>query len=385
MTTNRGPLAGIKVVELAGLGPAPFAAMLLADMGADVLRVERAERVEPGAAERTSWDLLNRGRRNVGIDLKQPAGVSTVLALVRQADVLIEGFRPGVMERLGLGPEPCLAHNPRLVYGRMTGFGQDGPLAQAAGHDINYIALSGALEPIGRAGQPPTPPLNLLGDFGGGAMFLVAGLLAALIERQTSQRGQVVDAAMIDGSALLCTMLHAFQRVGEMAAPRGENVLDSGAPFYDVYATRDAKYVAIGPIEPQFYAELVRRVGFEGDPRFAAQMDRDSWPAMRDALTERFAEKTRAEWCDLLEGGGCCFAPVLSPSEAPAHPHNTARRVFVEHAGALVPAPAPRFSRTPAALGSAPSEPGAHTDEGLAAWGIAADEIAALRSQGAVR
>ncbi|MET0287103.1 MAG: CaiB/BaiF CoA-transferase family protein [Polyangiales bacterium] len=380
--TGRGPLAGIKVIELAGLGPAPFAAMLLADMGADVLRVERAQLVRPELKEHVSWDLLNRGRRSVGIDLKQPAGVATVLQLVERADVLIEGFRPGVMERLGLGPDACLARNQRLVYGRMTGFGQSGPLAQAAGHDINYIALSGALEPLGRAGNAPTPPLNLVGDFGGGSMFLVAGVLAALVERASSQRGQVVDAAMIDGSALLCTMLRAFRRVGEMAATRGENLLDSGAPFYDVYATRDGKYVAVGALEPQFFAELVLRLGFEGDARFGAQMDRASWPAMRAALSARFLEKTRDEWAS-LEGGGACFTPVLSPEEAPTHPHNAERSVFVEHAGALVPAPAPRFSRTPSVLGAAPAEAGAHTDEALAAWGI--EGLAELRQRGVIR
>ncbi len=379
---ERGPLAGIKVVELAGLGPAPFAAMVLADMGADVLRVERAEQVDPSA--HGSWDLLNRGRRSVGVNLKHPEGVAAVLSLVERADILIEGFRPGVMERLGLGPDVCDARNPRLIYGRMTGFGQSGPLAQAAGHDINYIALSGALEPIGRVGQPPTPPLNLLGDFGGGAMFLVAGVLAALVERATSQRGQVVDAAMIDGSALLCTMLHTHRRIGVMNAPRGENLLDTGAPFYDVYATRDGKYVAVGAIEPQFFAELVKRLGFDGDPRFAAQMDRSTWPAMRDALRTRFAERTRDDWQE-LEGGGSCFSPVLGPDEAHAHPHNAARNVFVEHAGGLVPGPAPRFSRTPASLGSAAPAPGAHTNEALAAWGVSAEAIAQLRDKGAIR
>jgi alpha-methylacyl-CoA racemase len=370
-----GPLRGLKVLEIVALGPAPFASMLLADMGAEVLRIERKNSLP---SSYPSWDLLDRGKTSLRVELKRPAGVTAVLRMVEQADVLIEGFRPGVMERLGLGPDVCLARNPRLIYGRMTGFGQTGPLAQAAGHDINYIALSGALEPLGRAGNKPTPPLNLLGDFGGGAMFLVAGVLAALFERSQSQRGQVVDAAMVDGSALLCTMLFAFKQSGMWSGGRGGNLVDTGAPFYDVYETRDGKYVSVGALEPQFYRELVTRLGFAEDARFAAQLDARSWPAMREGLRERFLEKTRAEWVSLLQGTDTCFAPVLSPDEAHAHAHNAARDVFVEHAGARVPGAAPRFSRTPASLGAAP------TPASLHAWGFAEADVEALREAGAI-
>ncbi|HET6146590.1 MAG TPA: CaiB/BaiF CoA-transferase family protein [Polyangia bacterium] len=382
-TAPRGALASIRVIELAGLGAAPFAAMMLADMGADVIRIDRKSPV-PGDEAARSSDLLNRGRRSVGVELKNPAGVGLVLRLAEGADVLIEGFRPGVMERLGLGPEACLARNPRLVYGRMTGFGQTGPLAQAAGHDIDYIALSGALEPLGRAGDRPVPPMNLLGDFGGGAMFLVAGVLAALVERATSQRGQVVDAAMVDGSALLCTMLHDFRQRGLWNAGRGGNLLDTGAPFYEVYETQDNKFVAIGALEPHFYRELLERMGLREDPRFSAQMDQRRWPAMKLAFAEIFAQKTRAQWQALLEGGDSCFAPVLSPDEAALHPHNQARGTFAEIAGRGVPAPAPRFSRTPSSLASPPPQVGAHPDEALRAWGCADSEILALREAQAI-
>jgi alpha-methylacyl-CoA racemase len=377
---RKGPLTGLKIVELAGLGPAPFAAMMLADMGADVLRIERASQVPAKPGEQSSWDLLNRSRRSVGIDLKQARGAQLVLELVGQADALIEGFRPGVMERLGLGPEPCLARNPRLVYGRMTGYGQTGPLAEAAGHDIDYIALAGALEPIGRAGDKPLPPLNLLGDFGGGGMLLVCGVLAALLERGQSQRGQVIDAAMVDGSALLCTMLHAFRQLGMWSGARGENLLDTGAPFYEVYATRDQRYVAVGALEPAFYAELLERLGLCDDARFSVQLDKAQWPAMRAVLSERFAQKTRDEWVLLFEGSDACVAPVLSPAEAPDHPHNRARQTFVHAYGALHPAPAPRFSRTPSVIQGAPPLPGAHTDTALAEWGVSAAEREALRA-----
>jgi alpha-methylacyl-CoA racemase len=385
MTTVRsGPLAGIKVVELAGLGPAPFAAMILADMGADVLRIERPTRRALSTPPAPSWDLLNRSRRSVAVDLKQPSGVALVLRLAAQADALIEGFRPGVMERLGLGPDACCARNPRLVYARMTGFGQTGPLAERAGHDIDYIALAGALEPIGRSGEKPVPPLNLLGDFGGGGMLLVCGVLAALVERASSGRGQVVDAAMVDGAAQLCTMLHAFRNAGMWSGARGENLLDTGAPFYEVYETADRAFVAIGALEPEFYAELLAKLGLSDDARFAGQMDRSRWPAMRAALDERFKQKTRAEWCELFANSDACFAPVLAPGEAANHPHNVARGTFQEAFGALQPAPAPRFSRTPSAIQSPPALPGADTERALGDWGFSPAEIAALRSGRAI-
>src|SRR5688572_25561307 len=371
-----GPLAGIKIVEIAAIGPAPFCSMMLADLGAQIVRIERAS-AKP--SEPAPPDPLLRNRRSIALDLKNAAAVEVVLKLVEGADVLIEGFRPGVMERLGLGPEPCLARNPRLVYGRMTGYGQSGPLAQAAGHDIDYIALSGALEPIGRAGDKPLPPLNLVGDFGGGGMLLVTGVLAALLERGRSGLGQVVDAAMVDGSALLCTMLHAFRQLGMWSGARGENLLDTGAPFYEVYETRDAKFVAVGALEPAFYAELLAKLGLTRDPRFQAQMDKAQWPAMRAALSACFAERTRDEWSAVFEGSDACVAPVLSPLEAPAHPHNHARHTFIEAHGALHPAPAPRFSRTPAAIQGAPPLPGAHTDEALVDWGVGMGELEALR------
>ena len=377
-----GPLSGIKIIELAGIGPGPFAAMLLADMGADVIRVDRAGAVRPGASG-PSWDLLNRGRRSIGVDLKSADGAEAVLRLVEQADVLIEGFRPGVTERLGLGPDACLARNPKLVYGHMTGWGQDGPYSQAAGHDINYIALAGALHPIGRAGQAPVPPLNLVGDFGGGAMFLVVGLLAALIEARHSGQGQVVDAAMVDGAAVLMTMFHGLRATGLWAEERGTNMLDTGAHFYDTYECADGRYVSIGSIEPQFYAELRRLAGLD-DAAFDAQMDASAWPELKARVAEVFKTKTRDEWCALMEHTDVCFAPVLSLSEAPTHPHNVARGTFVEVAGVVQPAPAPRFSRTPGEVSRPPAYPGAHTDEALADWGFAADEIAKLREAGAV-
>ena len=381
--TRTGPLTGIKIVELAGLGPAPFAAMMLADMGADVLRIERRSTVKPGRSG-ASWDLLNRSRRSVGVDLKHARGIELVMRLVAQADVLIEGFRPGVMERLGLGPDACFARNARLVYGRMTGYGQTGPLADRAGHDIDYIAIAGALEPIGRAGERPVPPLNLLGDFGGGGMLLVSGVLAALVERATSGRGQVVDAAMIDGAALLCTMLHAFRQANMWNGARGENLLDTGAPFYDVYETRDHAFIAIGALEPPFYAELLDKLELTQDPRFAVQLDASQWPEMRAVLRELFLQKTREEWCAVFEGSDACFAPVLRPGEAADHPHNAARRTFQHYAGALHPSPAPRFSRTPAAIQGEPALPGAHTDAALDDWGFTRAELDALRSEAAI-
>lgn len=382
-----GPLAGVRVVEIAGIGPGPFAAMMLADLGAEVVRVDRLPRGGVRPADGPSLDLLNRGRRSVAVDLKHPRGVETVLRLVERADALIEGFRPGVMERLGLGPDVCLERNPRLVYGRMTGFGQDGPLAHAAGHDINYIALAGALYSIGRAGEPPVPPLNLVGDFGGGGLMLAFGIVCALVERQSSGRGQVVDAAMVDGAAVLMTIFHGMRMMGFWKEEeRGANLLDTGAPFYEVYETSDGKYVCVGSIEPQFYAELIRRLGLEGE-ELPRQNDRSQWPAMKERFAKLFRTRTREEWCRLLEGTDVCFAPVLSMSETMHHPHNRARGTFVPVEGVeggFQAAPAPRFSRTPPHLSRPSPHPGQHSAEALSDWGFAAEEIESLRESGAV-
>lgn len=377
-----GPLAGIRVIEIAGIGPGPFCAMLLADMGADVLRIDRTADSDLGLPRDPRFDLLNRGRRSVALNLKKPEGVATALRLIGQADALIEGFRPGVMERLGLGPDVCLGRNPKLVYGRMTGWGQDGPLAEAAGHDINYIALTGALHAIGRVGGPPVPPLNLVGDFGGGALYLAFGIGCALVEARQSGQGQVVDAAMTDGAASLMTMFYGFRAQGLWQDVRGANLLDSGAPWYDVYETKDAKYVAIGSIEGRFYAELIRRLGLEGEA-LPKQYDLKRWPELRARFAARFREKTRDEWCAAMEGSDVCFAPVLTLEEAPKHPHNAARGTFVEVDGIVQPAPAPRFSRTSGAIAGPPPKPGEHTDRGLADWGFTAAEIAALKAAGA--
>jgi alpha-methylacyl-CoA racemase len=382
--TASGPLTGIRVVEVAGIGPAPFAAMVLADMGAEIIRVDRAERVQ-GVPSSPSLALWDRSRRSIGVDLKHPDGVATVLRLIEGADAFIEGFRPGVAERLGLGPDVCLARNRRLIYGRMTGWGQEGPYASTAGHDINYIALSGSLHPLGRRGQAPTPPINLLGDFGGGGMLLALGICAALVEAGRSGQGQVVDAAMVDGSAQLALMIHAMRAMGAWQDERGSNSLDTGAHFYDVYETADHEYVSVGSIEPQFYAELMRLTGLEGDAGFAAQMDHAAWPELKERIAAVFAQKTRAEWCELMEGTDVCFAPVLSMAEAPAHPHNAARQTFTSVAGVVQPAPAPRFSRTPSAIQRPASWPGEHTDEALADWGFDAEELATLRKAGAIR
>jgi alpha-methylacyl-CoA racemase len=384
VSTTSGPLSGVKIVELAGIGPGPFASMLLADMGADVLRIDRAGAVRPDSTDSRTGDALARSRRSVGVDLKHPEGVATVLRLVEQADALVEGFRPGVMERLGLGPDDCMARNPRLVYGRMTGWGQDGPYAAWAGHDLNYIALAGALDPIGRRGQPPTPPLNLVGDFGGGAMFLVFGIACALFEAARSGQGQIVDTAMVDGAAYLTTMFFSMRSMGLWTDERGTNLLDSGAHFYDVYECADGKFVSIGSIEPQFYAELLRLSGLGDQPDLAKQMDRSQWPAMKERLVTIFRTKTRDEWCALMEHTDVCFAPVLSLTEAPDHPHNVARGTFVDVEGVKQPAPAPRFSRTPGAVQRPPARPGQHTDEALTELGFSTDEVAKLRAAGAV-
>ncbi len=378
-----GPLAGITVIELAGIGPGPFCGMMLADMGADVIRVDRAQSVQGGDPERPPADLLARGRRSVGVDLKSPDGVEVVLSLVERADALIEGFRPGVTERLGLGPDECLARNPRLVYGRMTGWGQDGPYASTAGHDINYISLAGALDPIGRRGEAPVPPLNLVGDFGGGGLLLAFGIVAGLLEARGSGQGQVIDAAMVDGAAALMTMTHSMRAMGIWNDERGTNMLDTGAHFYDVYETADGGYVSIGSIEPQFYAELLRLTGLEGE-ELPWQHDRAQWPALKERLAAIFRTRTRAEWCEIMEGTDVCFAPVLSIPEAVEHPHNVHRGTFVEVAGIPQPGPAPRFSRTQAAIARPPAHAGQHTDEILAAAGFDADRIAKLRETGAV-
>ena len=377
-----GPLSGIKIIELAGIGPSPYACMLLADAGADILRFERTSgaMVPEGMP---NWDLLNRSRRSVGIDLKNPDAVSLLLELVAAADVVIEGFRPGVAERLGVGPEACLAANPAVVYGRMTGWGQDGVLADRAGHDINYIAISGALWPMGRSGDIPVPPLNLVGDFGGGGMMLAFGVTSALLSARTTGVGQVVDAAMTDGSASLMTMVHAFKTAGLWEEERGANMLDTGAHFYEVYETKDAKFMSVGAIERKFYAELMAGLGL--DPTdFPDQMDRSGWADMKRVFAERFATKTRDEWTAIFEGVDACTLPVLSPFEAPDHPHNVARGTFVEVAGVVQPGPAPRFSATPSEISKPPSNAGADTDEALASWGVPADRIAELRAVGAV-
>src|SRR5262245_22466206 len=378
-----GPLAGITVIELAGIGPGPFCGMMLADLGADVIRVDRAQSVQGGDPERPPADLLARGRRSIGVDLKSPDGVEVVLSLVERADALIEGFRPGVTERLGLGPDDCLARNPRLVYGRMTGWGQDGPYASTAGHDINYISLAGALDPIGRRGEAPVPPLNLVGDFGGGGLLLAFGIVAGLLEARTSGQGQVIDAAMVDGAAALMTMTHSLRAMGIWNDERGTNMLDTGAHFYDVYETADGSYVSIGSIEPQFYAELLRLTGLEGED-LPWQHDRAQWPALKERMAGIFRTKTRDEWCEIMEGTDVCFAPVLTIPEAVAHPHNVHRGTFVEVAGIPQPGPAPRFSRTEAAIARPPAHAGQHTDEILAGAGFDADRIAKLRETGAV-
>jgi alpha-methylacyl-CoA racemase len=381
-----GPLTGYRIIEIAGIGPGPFAAMMLADMGAEVIRVERAQAVRGPAPDTPGFDVLTRGRRNIALDLKHPDGVEALLRLVESADALLEGFRPGVMERLGVGPDVCLERNPRLVFGRMTGWGQDGPYAHAAGHDINYIALAGALAHFGRAGEAPTPPLNMVGDFGGGGMFLAYGIVCALLEAQRSGAGQVVDAAMVDGTAVLMSMFWGFSTIGLFDENRrGENLLDTGAHFYDVYRCADGEYVSIGSIEPQFYAELLRLTGLDDDPDFAVQNDKASWPRQKERLAEVFAAKTRDEWCALMEATDVCFAPVLRMSEAVAHPHNVARETFIEIAGATQAAPAPRFSRSVPELPTPPAHPGQHTRSVLSDWGFAADEIDALVAAGAAR
>jgi alpha-methylacyl-CoA racemase len=363
-----GTLNGLKVIEIAGIGPAPFCAMMLADMGADVIRIERANAPPSGFEMPADCEFLNRSRRSVTLDLKTPDGVARLKQLIARADMLLEGYRPGAMERLGLGPEDCWHINPKLIYGRMTGFGQTGPLAAAAGHDINYIALSGALAATGPREGLPVPPLNLVGDFGGGGMLLAVGLLAAYIEAQKSGKGQVVDAAMVDGATLLMTGNYAFRAAGYWKDERGANLVDGGAPWYSVYATADGRHVALGAIEPRFYQHFLERAGVDASS-LPAQHDEARWPELRAALTQLFAQRTLAEWCALLEGSDACFAPVLEMRDAPTHPHMRAREVFTEAGGRLQPAPAPRFSRTPSAVHRPPPTPGQHTEEVLREWG----------------
>ncbi len=374
-----GPLDGVRVIEIAGIGPGPFCAMMLSDMGADVIRIDR----KSVAGQGTKHNVLNRGRRSIAIDLKKPAGVEAILKMVEKTDVLMEGFRPGVMERLGLGPEPCQERNPRLVYGRMTGWGQDGPMALAAGHDINYIALTGALHSIGRPGQNPVPPLNLVGDFGGGGMLLAFGIVCALLEAKQSGEGQVVDAAMTDGSAALMAAIYGLKSMGVWNDKKGTNLLDSGSHFYDTYECADGKWISLGSIEPKFYALLREKADLDGD-LFEDQMNRDTWPAKKEKLAEIVQEKTRQEWCDLMEGSDVCFAPVLDLEEAPAHPHNQARQTFVELDGVQQPNAAPRFSRTPGGIQGPPPVAGEHSEEALADWGLSAAEIQDLKEAEAI-
>jgi alpha-methylacyl-CoA racemase len=378
-----GPLQGVRVVEFAGIGPGPMCAMLLADMGATVLRIDRAEDVDLGQRRPIKHNLLLRNRKAIRTDLKRPDAVALALRLVSCADALIEGFRPGVMERLGLGPDICLERNPRLVYGRMTGWGQDGPLAPAAGHDLNYIALAGALGAIGRYGAPPTPPLNLVGDYGGGALYLAMGVLAAIINARTTGEGQVVDAAMVDGTASLMTSAYGMHAAGLTRPERGTNATDSGSYFYDVYRCADGEWVSVAPIEGRFHAELLQRLGI--DPgEIGDQHDRDNWPRARAILAARFAARTRAQWCAALEGTDVCFAPVLSLDEAPRHPHLAARGTFIEVDGVTQPAPAPRFSHTAAATPSSPQQTmGSPVEAALDGW-IEPDDIERLKRAGTV-
>lgn len=378
-----GPLQGVTIIELAGIGPGPFCAMMLSDMGADVVRVDRAGAVRGGDPNVPPVDVLGRGRRSIGLDLKSPDGVEALMRLVEKADGLTEGFRPGVTERLGIGPDDCMARNSKLVYGRMTGWGQTGPYALTAGHDINYIALAGALEPIGRRGEAPVPPLNLVGDFGGGGMYLAFGMVCAILEARSSGQGQVVDAAMVDGAASLMGFFHGFRAMGVWNDDRGTNMLDTGAPYYDVYETSDAKFVSIGSIEPQFYAELREKLGLD-DAKWDAQQTRVDWPDRKADLAEIFKTKTRDEWCEIIEGSDVCFAPVLSIEEAPKHPHNVARGTFTDVAGVTQPGPAPRFSRTEAKIPRPAAHAGQHSDELLAEFGFDDSEIASLRDSGAV-
>ena len=379
-----GPLQGITIIEIAGIGPGPFAAMSLADQGADVIRVERPGGSMFTAAHNPKLDFLNRGKRCISINLKEPEGVETVLSLLEKADALLEGNRPGVMERLGLGPEICLARNPALVYGRMTGWGQEGPMAQEAGHDINYVALSGALHAIGRAGEKPAIPLNLVGDFGGGGLMLAYGMVCALLEAKNSGRGQVVDAAMIDGASTLMASTFAANQVGFWTDERGTNLLDGGSHFYDVYETADGKYISLGSIEPQFYAALLEKLGDDAT-YFENQFDMENWPAMKDRMAAIILGKTRDEWDEVLSGADICYAPVLSMSEVRHHPHHQARGTFLDDGEVWQPAPAPRFSRTPGEIRGCAAAIGEHSEDILREFGFSDDEIARKLESGAVQ
>ncbi|MGB1400513.1 MAG: CaiB/BaiF CoA transferase family protein [Pseudohongiellaceae bacterium] len=374
-----GPLTGIRVVEMAGIGPGPFTAMMLSDLGAEVIRVDRLS--HKGTGHRAN--VLNRGRKSIAVDLKNPRGVETTLRLIEQADVVLEGFRPGVMERLGLGPEECLSVNPRLIFGRMTGWGQTGPLSQTAGHDINYISIAGALGAMGYADRPPAPPLNLVGDFGGGAMYLLTGILAALVERATSGQGQIIDAAMTDGTASLLSPFFGLMAMNMWTTDRFSNRLDGGAFYYGSYECSDGKYISIGSLEPQFYALLLEKAEIT-DPEFQEQLDEAAWPAKREKLNQLFKTRTRQQWCDIMEGTDACFAPVLNLKEAPAHPHNIGRKTFVELDGVVQPAPAPRFSRTQGEIQGPAAMAGEHTREVLSAWNFSDQEIGELQATGAI-
>jgi alpha-methylacyl-CoA racemase len=373
-----GPLSGVKIVEFGGIGPGPFCGMLLADMGADVVRIDRK-----GQRGGSKYDLSSRGKRSIALDLKKPEAVETALRLIEKADILQEGFRPGVMERLGLGPDVCLKRNPKLVYGRMTGWGQTGPLALAAGHDINYISLTGALHAIGRPGEKPVPPLNLVGDFGGGALYLAMGMLAALVEANRSGKGQVVDAAMTDGATSLMAMFYGFTASGMWQEPHGTNMLDGGAHFYDTYETKDGKWISIGSIEPQFYAILREKAGL-ADAAWDAQMDRSKWPDLKKKIEAVFKTRTRDEWCAIMEGTDICFAPVLSISEAKDHPHNKARATIVEIDGVAQPNVAPRFSRTESKIQGPAPQIGENNVEILKGWGFSDGEIDGLKKAEAI-
>ncbi|MDX5393585.1 MAG: CoA transferase [Caulobacteraceae bacterium] len=374
---RQGPLSGLKVIEFAGIGPGPFCGMLLSDLGADVVRIDRKGRGRASPA-----DVTSRGRRSIGMDLKSPDAIEACLKLIESADAVFEGFRPGVMERLGLGPDAALKRNPKLVYGRMTGWGQTGPYAHAAGHDMNYIAITGALEAIGTRDKP-VPPLNLVGDFGGGALYLAFGLLAGVIHARATGEGQVIDCAMSDGAASLMAMFYGFKASGMWGGGRRENLLDGGAHFYDTYQCKDGRWVSIGSIEPQFYALLLEKTGIT-DPAFQQQMNRGEWDNLRAKLAEVIATKTRDEWTEIMGGTDVCFAPVLDMDEAPLHPHNAARKTFIEVSGVVQPAPAPRFSATPGAVQGPPPAIGAHDEEALSEWGFSDQAIAALRQSGAI-
>ncbi|MEX0618537.1 MAG: CaiB/BaiF CoA-transferase family protein [Pseudohongiellaceae bacterium] len=374
-----GPLHGIRVIEMGGIGPAPFCAMMLSDLGAEVIRIDRKQQAGNGDPRH----VLNRGRRSLGLDLKHPDAVDIVMHLLDRADVLIEGFRPGVMERLGLGPDVCHQRNSGLIYGRMTGWGQSGPLAASAGHDLNYIALTGALHAMGDADHPPAPPLNLVGDFGGGGMYLVCGILAALLERNQSDRGQVIDAAMIDGAASLMAAFYGLKAMGRWRNERGSNMLDGGAHYYSCYTCKDGRFISVAAIEPRFYALLLKKCGIE-DQDFNDQNGADNWPALKRKLARLFLTRTRDQWCELLEGSDACFAPVLDLDEAPDHPHNKERATFVTYQGVTQPAPAPRFSRSETTIQSPPARAGAHSREVLTDWGLTTDQVAKLEQAGVI-